>query len=370
MSAKNPKNKRVTIHDIAREVGIAPSSVSKALNDLPSVSDKVKTLVKAKAKELNYKHNSSAANLRRGSSRTIGVIVPKINVAFFSDIIAGIEENCFENNHRLIICQSDESYVKEVQAVDTLIQQNVDCILISLSQETRATEHLREIADHHIHLIQFDRVDPNFGSHSIVNDNKNASYKAVRHLIEQGYQRIAFLGGPDYLPLYRDRKEGYLLAIREADLNIPYNYVMDDVLNQELALTRATELFGHKTPPDAFFTVSDSAALGVLKSALRAGLSVPEDVGIVGFANEVFTEVTSPTLSSVTQQSKKLGKEAANVYFNHILKPKQTGKTPAFVNLVIESSLIIRESSQRKAPAKKSRKAPGAKVARPVRLKV
>src|SRR5436190_23300996 len=128
MHTKRVKEKRITIHDIAREIGIAPSSVSKALNNLPSVSDKIKTLVKAKAKELNYKYNSSAANLRRGSSRTIGVIVPKINVAFFADIIAGIEENCFEHNHRLIICQSDESFVKEVQAVETLVQQNVDCI--------------------------------------------------------------------------------------------------------------------------------------------------------------------------------------------------------------------------------------------------
>ncbi len=350
------KEKRVTIHDIARAIGIAPSSVSKALNDLSSVSDNTKTLVRAKAKELNYKHNSSAANLRRGSSRTIGVIVPKINVSFFSNAIAGIEENCFENNHRLIICQSDESYLKEVQAVETLIQQNVDCILISLSQETKTTDHLTEITNHHIHLVQFDRVDPNFSSHTIVNDNKTASYHAVKHLISQGYSRIAFFGGPEYLPVYKDRKEGYLQALREADLNIPYDYLLDNVLKTETAILKANELFLHKNPPEAFFTVSDHAALGVLKASLASGRKVPDDIGIIGFSNEDFTEVTSPTISSVEQQSKKMGKEAANVYFNYILGSKQANKSSRFLNVVIESSVISRESSVRKTIPKAEKK--------------
>ncbi len=348
MNKKSIKEKRITIHDIAREIGIAPSSVSKALNDLPTISEKIKTLVKAKAKELNYKHNSSAANLRRGSSRTIGVVVPKINVAFFSDVIAGMEEICFENNHRLIICQSGESFVREVQAVETLIQQNVDCILISLSQDTTSTDHLGEVTRHHIHLIQFDRVDDDFKSHIVVNDNMDVSYKAVKHLVEEGYTRIAFLGGPDHLPLYKDRKEGYIRAIKEADLDIPYNYLVDNAIKTETAMAKAMELFQCKNPPDAFFTVSDYAALGVLKAARSLGLRVPEDVGIIGFSNEAFTEVTSPTLSSVVQQSKELGKEAANIYFNHILTPKPTRKTDKFSKLTIESAIIVRESSSRK----------------------
>ncbi len=351
MNKKRLKEKRITIHDIAREIGIAPSSVSKALNDLPSISAKVKALVKAKAKELNYKHNSSAANLRRGSSKTIGVVVPKINVAFFSDIIAGMEETCFENNHRLIICQSDESFVKEVQAVETLIQQNVDCILISLSQDTKSTDHLGEVTNHHIHLVQFDRADDNFKSHIIVNDNMNASYEAVKHLVAEGYTRIAFFGGSDHLPLYRDRKDGYLRAIKEADLDIPYNYLVDNAINTEAALAKAMELLQSKNPPDAFFTVSDYAALGVLKAARSLELRVPEEVGIIGFSNEAFTAVTSPTLSTVVQQGKELGKEAANIYFNHILTSKPTKKAEKFLKLTIESSILVRESSSRKGPS-------------------
>jgi LacI family transcriptional regulator len=354
MPGGKEKKKRITIRDIANAVGIAPSSVSKALNDLPTISENMKTLVRAKARELNYKHNSNAANLRRGTSRTIGVIVPKINVAFFADIIAGIEQACFENDHRLIICQSDESFEREVQAVETLIQQNVDCVLISLSQETKTTDHLKEITNHNIQLVQFDRVDHTFGSHILVNDNQEASLKAVQHLISQGYKRIAFFGGADYLPLYKERKQGYLDAIREAGLAIPYNFIVDNMLKKEPARDAATELLKQRIAPDAFFTVSDYAALGVLKAAQGCGKKVPEEIGIIGFSNEAFTEVTSPTLSSVSQQSKKMGRETANVYFNHVLNHGTEGKASHSLKLVIESSIIERESSVRKSKGRKA----------------
>lgn len=347
MGDKTVKSKRVTIHDIAREIGIAPSSVSKALNDLPSISNKIKMLVKAKVTELNYKHNSSAANLRRGSSRTIGVIVPKINVAFFSNAIGGMEENCFENNHRLIICQSDESYEKEVKAVETLIQQNVDCIIISLSRETVATDHLKEILEHHINLIQFDRVNDRFKSHIITNDNKAVSHKAVKHLTEQGYKRIAFLGGPDHLTAYRERREGYIQAMEEADLTIPYNYVVPDVSNMQKAMEVTEKLLQQKNPPDAFFAVSDHTALGVLKVAVAKGIKIPEEIGIMGFANEMFTDVTSPRLSSVDQQSKQMGRDASDIYFNHIITLRAANKPVGLVRRVIESKLVVRESSKR-----------------------
>ncbi len=348
MENNSMKGKRITIYDIAREVGIAPSSVSKALNNLPSVSNRIKALVNAKANELNYKYNSNAANLRSGFSRTIGVIVPKINVAFFSNAIAGMEEVCFENNHGLIICQSDESYEKEVQCIQTLIHQNVDCILISLSQETRSTQHLMEIKNNRMELVQFDRVDESFASHRVVNDNSHAAYEAVKHLIEQGYKKIAFLGGSNHLAVYNNRKQGYLQAIKEADLNIPYNYILDNEFKTETAQKAAIELLQYKDPPDAFFTVTDHAALGVLKAACSLGLRVPDQVGIIGFSNETFTEVTFPTLSSVDQQSRNLGKAAANMYFNHVLAGEAANAVAqSFEMQVIESSLIVRESSER-----------------------
>ena len=337
--------KRVTIYHIAKELGMSGSYVSRALNNHPAVSQKIRELVKKKAVELNYKHNSHAANLRQGSSKTIGVIVPHINQSFFSEAIAGIEEACFANNHSLIICQSHESYKQESIAIETLIHQNVDCILISISAETQSPVYLQEITNHNIELIQFDRCLDSVSGFKVLNDNKEASYKAVKNLIREGYIKIAFIGGPTHLGVFRDRKEGYLAAIKEAGLIIPYNFIIENALPKDTAIKAAGELLTLREPPDAFFVVSDHQSLGVLQVARSLGMKVPEQIGIFGFANEAFTELIYPTLSSVDQKSKELGKSSANLYFENILPGnilvENTEPT------IITSELIVRQSSLR-----------------------
>jgi len=339
------RNKRVTIYDLAKELGISASYISRALNNHPSISAKVKENVRKKATELNYKHNSHAANLRQGSSKTIGVIVPQINQSFFSEAISGIEEACAENNHSLIICQSHESFKHECLAIDTLIHQNVDCILISVSAETHSTAHLETIKQNNIELIQFDRCIDQLDSYKVLNDNMEASYEVAKTLIQAGYKRIAFLGGPEHQTTFKRRKEGYLKAIKEASLAIPYNFIVDDALGKEKAAKIAAELLALKEAPDAFFTVSDHQSLGVLQTAESIGLKVPEHLGIFGFANEAFAEIIKPALSSVDQKSKDLGKCAANVYFKNILKSK--GTVIADKLEIIKSEIIARRSSGR-----------------------
>jgi LacI family transcriptional regulator len=353
------RSKRVTIYDLAKELGISASYISKALNNHPSISEKIKQAVKKKAAELNYKQNTHAANLRQGLSKTMGVIVPHIDQRFFSEAIAGIEEVCFENNHGLIICQSHESFKKECLAVDTLIHQNVDCILISISAETQSSAHLQTIKENNIELIQFDRYIDDLDSFKVSNDNEEASYKVVRTLIEQGYKKLAFIGGPEHLAIFKKRKLGYLKAIKEAQLIIPYNFIVDDALSKEKAYEVATELLTFKEPPDAFFTVSDHQSLGVLQAAEALNIKIPGELGIFGFANEAFTELIRPSLSSVDQKSKELGRHAANVYFEKTLKyksgkgikkevnKKEVNKKEISKSEVIKSEIIIRESSIR-----------------------
>ena len=354
LTLKLMTSKRVTIYDLAKELGISPSYISKALNNHPSISTKIKQVVQSKAAELNYKQNSHAANLRQGSSKTIGVIVPHINQSFFSEAIAGIEEVCFENKHGLIICQSHESFKQECLAIDTLIHQNVDCILISISAETLSTAHLQTIKNNNIRLIQFDRYSEGLDSYIVSNDNEEASYSAVNNLIKQGYKKIAFTGGPEHLGVFKKRKEGYLRAISEAELIIPYNYVVSDVLSKEKAMKVAMKLLSLKEPPDAFFAVSDHQSLGILQVAESLNIKVPQQLGIFGFANEAFTEIIKPSLSSVDQNSKELGRHAANVYFEKILKNKigrvnkrEVRQSEANKNEVIKSEIIARQSSIR-----------------------
>jgi DNA-binding LacI/PurR family transcriptional regulator len=336
-------HKRVTIYDIAAELNVSASYISRALNDHPAISQKSRDKIKKKAAELNYIHNSLAANLRQGSSKIIGVIVPLIDHRFFSDAIAGIEEVCFEKNHSLIICQSHESFERECRAIDMLIHQNVDCILISVSAETQSVEHLKKVTKHNIQLIQFDRCLDQLDGPKVINNDKETAYQVSKLLIDQGYKRIAFLGGPGHLTTFRRRKEGFIQAIKEHNLSIPYNFIVENVLSSRNALDIADELLQLKEPPDAFLTVSDHQALRVLQLAKVKGIQVPETLGIFGFANEDFSSLVEPSISSVDQKSKEIGKQAAQLYFEH-LKNKTSLDLPEeerFVN----SEIILRQSS-------------------------
>jgi LacI family transcriptional regulator len=343
--------KRITIYHIAKELGMSASYVSRALNDHPAISEKIRERVKKKAKELKYKQNSHAANLRRGSSKTIGVIVPHINQSFFSEAIAGIEEACVVNNHSLIICQSHESFKQESAAIETLIHQNVDCILISISAETQSGHYLEEATNNDIEVIQFDRCLDAIDGNKALNDNKEASFKAVNSLIEEGYKQIAFIGGPSHIGVFKDRKEGYLEAIKNAALKIPEKFIIDNALQKDSAVKVATELLTLKERPDAFFLVSDHQALGVLEVANSLGIKVPQQLGVFGFANEAFTGLIRPTLSSIDQKSKELGKCAANLYFNNV-SPNNTA-TQTSISKVIKSEIIVRESSLKSSKKKK-----------------
>jgi LacI family transcriptional regulator len=336
--------KRATIYDLAKELGISPSYVSKALNNHESVSEVTRQRVKEKAEQLNYRHNSRAANLRRGQSKTIGVVVPHINQNFFSDVISGIEEVCFANNHSLVICQSHESYEKEGKAIETLIQQNVDCILISNAEETSGSDHLRQIVRNKIPVIQFDRCLESFHSFKVVNDNKEASYNAVRSLINEGYRHIAFLGGPVTVNAFRERKEGFIAAIAEADLPIPYNFIVDNALTRERGKTAALSLLQLSNRPDAIFTVSDHQSLGVLDAAAVLNIRIPDELGVFGFADESFTQLVTPSLSTIDQHSLDIGRKAAELYFERIY---QQSSAPATETIVIASDLRVRQSSKR-----------------------
>lgn len=335
--------KRITIYDLAKEMGISASYVSRALNDHPTINLKVRESVKKKAQELNYKHNSHAANLRQGSSKTIGVIVPHINQFFFSEAIAGIEEVCFENNFNLIICQSHESFAQECKAIDTLIHQNVDCILISVSAETRTPNHLQNIRKHHIELVQFDRCLEEVNSFKVWNDNKEISYTASSLLIEQGYRRIAFLGGPGHLSTFKRREEGFIEAIKAHGLSISDQFVVEGILSREWAKGAARELLSLNDPPDAFLTVSDHMALGVIQVAESMDIKVPDQLGVFGFANEVFSSIIKPALSSVDQKSKEVGKWAAKMYFEHRLNKASVNQEVK--EEIIKGELLLRDSS-------------------------
>jgi LacI family repressor for deo operon, udp, cdd, tsx, nupC, and nupG len=337
--------KRVTIYDIAAKLNVTPSSVSRALNNSNYVNETTKKLILKTAEELNYKRNALASNLRIGKTKTIGVIVPRINQNFFANVIAGIEDATYKQGYNLIICQSNELYEKEVACVNTLINQHVDCIVISISIETTDYKHLQNIIDHEIQLIQFDRVAEELETLKVINDNEQASFEAVSHMIAQGYKRIALLEGPQDLAIFRQRKNGYLRALQTHNIPVVDELMAENAWTKELSAEATRKLLTLPNPPDAIFaSTSDFSALGVLEVATAMDIKVPAALGICGYSNEDFTEITSPSITTVDQFSVYMGQTVANLYFQE-LENLDTAVVPKLIS--IKPKLTIRSSTRK-----------------------
>ncbi|MCJ8208975.1 LacI family transcriptional regulator [Mucilaginibacter sp. RS28] len=337
--------KRVTIYDIAKKLNVTPSSVSRALNNSSYVNETTKKLILKTAEEMNYKRNTLASNLRRGQSKTIGVVVPRINQNFFANVIAGIEEITYKKGYNIIICQSGESYEKEVQSVNTLINQHVDCIVISISVDTEDYKHLQNVIDHQIQLIQFDRVAEELETLKVINDNEQASFEAVSHMISQGYRRIALLEGPQTLNIFRQRKNGYLQALAKHQMPVIDELIAQNAWTKELGATATRQLLSLSNPPDAIFaSTSDFSALGVLEVANSMNFKVPQELGICGYSNENFSEITSPSITTIDQFSVYMGKTIANLFFQES-ENLQVETIPKVIS--IKPKLIARSSTEK-----------------------
>lgn len=339
------KRKSATIVDIAKALNKTASTVSRALQDHPSISPETKRLVLQTAKELNYHPNKFAANLRKGRGNTIGLVVPRINRHFFSNVIHGVEGIANQQGFNVLICQSQENKEKEKEVINTLINNQVDGIIISISKETIDGDHIQAAIGRGIPVVQFDRTLRELPTHQALNDNFTAAYEAVRHFKEQGYTKIAHFGGPQSINIYRDRYEGFVKGMKESDLVLKENRVFYEALSQQAAFDATLKMFSENEKPDAVFAVSDYAALGTLLALQEMKIVVPDEVGIIGFANEPFTGLISPGITAFDQHSEEMGKVAASLLFEQI----NTGDEKRFIpkSISLKPELIIRKSSAR-----------------------
>lgn len=334
-------NKRVTIYDVAKAMGFSASYISKALNDNPIVSDAVKERVKRKAEEMHYMHNTYAANLRRGHSRTIGVIVPHINNSFFSDVISGIENACSARKYGLIICQSLDSEEKEQRAIDTLLHLNVESIIISVAKGTFRSDHLQPVIDNGVRLIEVDRYLKGFDCIRVINDNYGMGRAAVAHLLSCGYRRIAFMGTSATLDIYKQRKAGFLDALHEAGIEIHEEDIYDDLQTPEKANESVMQMLLKKDRPDAIFSTSDMLSFTVLQTAHSLGVNIPQELGVISTGNETITSLAQPSITAIDQHGVLMGNIAAGKYFE-LLDNKDSVETEQTVPF----SIIKRESTR------------------------
>lgn len=337
------RSSQVTIKDIARILGISPSTVSRALKDHPDINIDTKRAVNELASKLKYHPNAVALSLKNSRSYTIGVIIPEIVHYFFSSVISGIEDVASRKGYTVIFCQSNESYEREVANARTLLSHRVDGVLVSVSKETKTFDHLVELQEGGVPLVFFDRIAPDFNADQVIIDDMEASYKATRHLIESGRTRIAHFAGPQNLVIGRDRLQGYLNALTEASLPID-NRLIIEADTYEKARNAVIEMIEQGTVPDGIFAVNDLTAIGAMQTIQKKGYLIPEDISIVGFSDGRFSGITDPNLTSVDQHGYEMGTTAAEMLFDRILSSEAV-YIPE--KKVLSADLIIRGSSQK-----------------------
>lgn len=332
---------KITIHDISRALNIDSSTVSRALNDSPRVSDKTKAKILAKAHELGYQRNILASNLRTKRTNTIGVVVPRISRNFFSNVISGIEETAYEAGYSVIICQSLESLEREKKIMDTLLSNRVDGVLISISMQTTSFDHFSPFVKHDTPIVFYDRPCSFGGFASVSRDDFEASFRATEHLILNNCKKIVHFGGPQEIELYQNRKRGYIAALKKYGLEFNEDYLFVSNLSAEDGELLAKKVINLKDI-DGVYASNDTSAISAMQYFKSNGIRVPEDIAIVGFNNDPISAIIEPSLSSIKQPDFLMGRAATTLLINQIKDSEIKAKS-----VQLKSQLIIRDSSKR-----------------------
>ena len=334
-------SKQATIKDIARSLQVSTSTVSRALRNAPDVSLQTRKAVQQLSEKLKYQPNRLALSLQQNQTHTIGVLVPNLDYVL-ATMVKGIDEVALEAGYTVMVCQSNESFGREIVNTRRLLDSLVDGLLVSISSETKTVDHIRKVQDKDLPMIVFDRVIPDLSAPCVQIDNRDGGFQATEHLIEQGYKRIAILAGPRNLTISNLRLEGYLAALKKHRLKINPDLIVHCDFNQQYAFDATHELLGAKQRPDAIFTISDRMAIGAMLAIKERGLSMPKDIGLVGFNNEPMTSLVTPAISSVDQPAFELGKTAAKLFIERMHNENMDD-----VNIVLKPKLVIRGSSVR-----------------------
>lgn len=339
-----PRN-RVTIYDIAKELTVTPSTVSRALSNHPRISTKTKEAVRAVAERLNYQHNGIAAALRSGNTHIIGVMIPTVNRSFFSSVIRGIEQVSREAGYNVMITQSNDSEEVERSNLETMLRTQVDGVIASIARETTDYSHYQKVIEEKIPLVLFDRVTEISNASTVVIDDYLGAYKATEHLIKQGFKRIAHFAGKLHLNIYKYRLRGYREALEHYGIHFDENLVHVSNVQLEDGKEGMDYLLNLSNPPDAVFAASDYSAIGAMQVLKKRKIKIPEEIALVGFADEPSAAYVEPPLTSVNQMSEQMGQFAAKIFLEQI---KNKAKLSIPTKTVLTPKLIIRSSSQTK----------------------
>jgi LacI family transcriptional regulator len=332
--------KSITIKDIAKQLGISVSTVSRALQNHPDISDHTKQLVRDCAQSLNYKPNIMASNLRTSKNTTIGVILPELNHHFFASVLDGIEQAAKEAGYNIIICQTGENVEKEIQSIQTLIASRVAGILAGISKQTHSLLHLLEVINADIPLVLYDRPCPSLPCDQVVSDDYTGAFKAVEYLIQTGCQRIMFFSSPMQLEVAHRRYQGWRDALQQYHLPADESMIVT-CDSRAQAIIETPKILKGNNRPDAIFCVNDDCASGVLYAAQILGINIPQELAICGFSDAPLCRNTSPMLTTVEQHGVEIGRRA----MQRLLK-RLDGDERIAQSYMIPTDLIVRETTK------------------------
>lgn len=335
--------KEVTIYDIAKALNISPATVSRGLNDHPAVNKNTKKKIINMAKEMGYRSNTFASNLRRQRTNTIGVIIPRLNSNFMSSVLAGMEKVANEAGYNLIITQSLETATKEAANALTMFNNRVDGLLVSLAFDTENIRHFNDFITKGIPLIFFDRVFDHKQCTGIVIDNVKAAYDATKHLIDQGCRKIVHITGNLKRNVYVDRLKGYKYALADHELEFKNSFLLETNLSEEAGHLAAEQILRMKSLPNAIFVANDTCAVSCIQTLKKADIAIPGTIAVVGFNNDPVSRVVEPNLTTVNYPGYEMGEVAARNLINHLNGSLDINSTNT---IILRSELVIRESSQ------------------------
>ena len=337
--------KKTTLQDIANATNLTPSGVSKALSNHPAMSETTKELVRNTAKKLNYQQNKIALSLKTGKSQIIGVIIPSAEKNFFGSIVHGLEKIITANNYNLLLFQTNESKEYEKRAIETFIYSGVECIIASPAKEDLDLKHYLELKKRNTPLILFDRADTSIDIPSVTIDDYTGGYIATEHLLSKGYTKIAHVGGLQNIKIFKQRLLGYQDALKAHEIPLNKNLIVYGQNSIESGKLCLQQLIDSGEKFDAVFAVEDFTALGVMQILKQNNIRIGKDVGLIGFANESFGEYISPSLSTINQQTIKMGEEIGNLFFR--LNKKEKFYAGDVERIILEPILVERESTNR-----------------------
>ncbi|MDH3244491.1 MAG: LacI family transcriptional regulator [Saprospiraceae bacterium] len=342
---KRKRSTGVTIYDLAAELNVSPSTVSRALNDHKGIGKKTKKAVKELAKKREYLPNNFAYSLRTKKSKTIGILVSWINRPFISTLISGIERAAREAGYHVIITQTHDKLHVEIENLRTLLESGISALIVSLSMETKKYDHFSIVPDNDIPIVYVDRIPKMKDINKVHINNFEAAFEATEHLIEQGCKRISHFGGSRHQLIYAERRKGFIAAIEKHNCIVDESIILEsDNLSAEEGFRLAETVLNSDNPPDGIFCANDAAAVSAIRYAKAEGIKIPQELAIMGFNNDPICEIVEPQLSSVSHPALEMGEVAVEQALGILNRSHRAGLS---VDLTLGTSIIVRGSTKR-----------------------